>query len=369
MPLIIDSSRALRSPQDVAGLVQAVLAASPNDESDWVEWKNGLLLRDKEARVEIARHILGMANRRPEEAARHTEGCGYVVVGAEPGCCGGVVETDPADLDAGIQPYLGSDGPRWGMQYVLSQTNSVLVITVEPPRRGDRIFTLQKEYRKYAAGMVFVRRPGRTIQAQPGDIRALEDRYAAVEQPITLHVRTTGADDAAHVRSIANIDALFDAWEARRREELLPPPRAPYEPIRLKSGGDRAGAAGRPAAQAAENMHIISDVTGATSEPDDRTDDEYRKEVDQYIGKCREYYLQLAATRLVGAGDALMPLVLVNTSDRNYVDIHVEVHVPGTMAAGDPALPAAYCCHGRYHPRPEQSARTHPYGAALAAAA
>ena len=148
-----------------------------------MEWKNGLLLCEKKALVEIAKHVLGTANRLPEDAAMHVEGCGYIVVGAEPSHCQGVDEIDPADIDAGVRPYLGSGGPRWGMQYVKPQTESgsVLVITVEPPRRGDRIFTLQKKYGKYLRGAVFVRRPGRTIQAEPGDIRALEDRYAATK--------------------------------------------------------------------------------------------------------------------------------------------------------------------------------------------
>jgi hypothetical protein len=150
MPLNIDSSRALRSPQELADLVQAVIGASENDESTWVEWKNGLVLREKGTRVEITRRILGMANRPPEEAARHAGGCGYIVIGAEPGFCGGVNEIDPADLDAGLRPYLGSDGPRWSPQYVKVQGKSVLVITVDPPRRGDRSSTLQREYERFA---------------------------------------------------------------------------------------------------------------------------------------------------------------------------------------------------------------------------
>lgn len=119
MPLVIDSSRAFRSPLEVTGLVEAIVGASPNDESDWVEWKNSaLMLGQKAACFAIARHTLGMAN------------------GAEPGQCQGVTEVDPADLDAGIRPYLGSDGPRWSAQYVKPQLHggSVLVVTVE--RRG-----------------------------------------------------------------------------------------------------------------------------------------------------------------------------------------------------------------------------------------
>ena len=36
----------------------------------------------------------------------------------------------------------------------------------------------RKYFASYLAGALFVRRPCRTIQAQPGDIRVLEDRFA-----------------------------------------------------------------------------------------------------------------------------------------------------------------------------------------------
>jgi hypothetical protein len=160
-------------------LVEAVLNASENDESDWIEWKSGLDLRGKETQGTLARHILGMANRRPEHAARYAAGCGYIIVGAEPGRCAGVAEVDPAVLSQGMHPYLGAEGPGWAAQYVNRDGVSVLVVSVEPPRPGNRIFTLRKEFPKYLAGTVFVRRQGSTGQAGPDDIRALEDRFAA----------------------------------------------------------------------------------------------------------------------------------------------------------------------------------------------
>jgi hypothetical protein len=74
MPLVIDSSRAFRSPKELTDLIEAVLIASPNDEASWIEWKSGLVLTDKETRVHLARHVLGLANRPVEEAARRSLG-------------------------------------------------------------------------------------------------------------------------------------------------------------------------------------------------------------------------------------------------------------------------------------------------------
>jgi hypothetical protein len=160
MPLAVDMSSAFWSPDELAMLVEAVLNASDNDESDWIEWKSGLDLREKETQSTLARHILGMASRRPEHAARYAAGCGYIIVGAEPGRCAGVTEVDPAVLSQGMHPYLGAEGPGWAAQYVNRDGASVLVVSVEPPRLGNRIFTLCKEFPKYLAGTVFVRRQG-----------------------------------------------------------------------------------------------------------------------------------------------------------------------------------------------------------------
>jgi hypothetical protein len=43
MQLVIDSSRAFRSPKELTDLIRAILIASPNDEASWIEWKNGRL--------------------------------------------------------------------------------------------------------------------------------------------------------------------------------------------------------------------------------------------------------------------------------------------------------------------------------------
>jgi hypothetical protein len=108
----------LRSSLELTGLVTAIVAASPNDETDWLEWKSGMDLGQKDSHVTIARHILGMANRRVADAVRQAGGCGYIVIGAEPGSVAGVAEADPADLSQAVEVYLGSAGPSWGASYV-----------------------------------------------------------------------------------------------------------------------------------------------------------------------------------------------------------------------------------------------------------
>jgi len=72
--------------------------ALPDDELDWIEWKIAGDLSDKAAAGTIARHILGTANRIPDQAALHAQGCGCLVLGAQPGSLPGIVPADPANL-------------------------------------------------------------------------------------------------------------------------------------------------------------------------------------------------------------------------------------------------------------------------------
>jgi hypothetical protein len=87
-----------------------------------------------------------------------------------------------------VQSWLGTEGPAWWPHYEEEQGVPVLVVTVAAPQPGQRAFTLRKDLtvttprggsKVYPAGTIFVRYPGRTEIAGPGDIRALEDRYAA----------------------------------------------------------------------------------------------------------------------------------------------------------------------------------------------
>lgn len=102
------------------------------------------------------------------------------------------------------------------MAYVEADSKSVLVVTVEPPQPGDRMRTLNKEADRYRRGAVFVRRPGRTIPAEPQDIRALEDRFAA---PL-LEVRRDRRRERLEKISEA-LDAVFDAVRDAQPDDRL----------------------------------------------------------------------------------------------------------------------------------------------------
>ena len=219
MSLRFNTLRAPRSDQDWREFLHAVERADAEDESEWIEWKSSLDLSARATRATLARHIIGMANRRVKEAARSVEGFGYVLIGIEPGNRCGVTRVDFADLQAGIASYLGPHGPRWTARYDTENGTSVLSIIVDPPRDGDRIYHLNREFGNYRAGDIFVRKLGKTDKADPGDIDYLTRR--AESSTITRRWIIAGA--------AAVVGVSLAGWELTRTggEGTVGSPRGP----------------------------------------------------------------------------------------------------------------------------------------------
>ena len=182
MVLNVDTSRALRTPEQVLSLVQAVYDAAPEDESRAVEWKSGYAdLTSAEASFAIGRAILGLANRPVAVAAALLEGVGYVLVGVEPKSLDGQQVPDSAELLNAVRRYTGHGWPYWDARSLVLDGMNVLVVTVEPPHQGDRIALLQKSYQALRGSMVpegtvFVRQPGATERASRTELEMLQDR-------------------------------------------------------------------------------------------------------------------------------------------------------------------------------------------------
>jgi hypothetical protein len=66
------------------------------------------------------------------------------------------------------------------------------VLTVEAPRWGDPVYSLLKEFGGHKAGVVFVRRPGRTDTADPGDMRMLSNRARKATERIKVNLEFVG---------------------------------------------------------------------------------------------------------------------------------------------------------------------------------
>jgi hypothetical protein len=161
--LNVDTSRAFRTLDELTGLVKAVIAASVGtDETNWIEWKSSLDLSVAEGKFVVSKAILGFANRSVDQASLACEGAAYMLIGAEPGAAAGISEVDFATLGQRLKTYV--NGPRWSPHHIKISGATVLVFVVEPPRAGDPIHVLQKQYSghnpgsaTFNAGTVFTR--------------------------------------------------------------------------------------------------------------------------------------------------------------------------------------------------------------------
>jgi hypothetical protein len=166
---------------DLARLVGMVAAAGSAVETTELEWKREWDFGSRPRRADLARHIIGFANRDPDRAAKLFDGHAFLFIGVEPGGYGQAPRLDPADISQSLSGYTGSD-VFWHPVYVTSDQHEVLVIVVDPPRWGDPIRSLERgsldptSGRELRAGTVFVRRPGTTVAADGTDLARLRAR-------------------------------------------------------------------------------------------------------------------------------------------------------------------------------------------------
>jgi hypothetical protein len=353
--LSIDTSNPLRGTSDLRLLVNAIVAASDHDEADWIEWKSDLDLSTKEGCFPIARTILGMANRLPERAMTTCGGLGFLVVGAEPGALHGITSVDPARLDQLIEPYVGSvDGPRWTPTYIADGGKTVLVVSIEPPQPGDRIFTLRKEFDRYRSGTVFVRKQGRTAPADAEDLDALQRRLTATP-------RATGA--SLEVRAVGNVPVSWvdpgtvrpaiEQWASTRREKLVAHARAlersrqqPEKPegidLTRLSGLQATMAAMAQQQEALRRAMQQASALGSflQEEEDTRTLEEYIEHVDKWHDRLVEASFNALPGAYIGGGHGVVAFEVENLGSRFLSDVEVEVRFDFDGVSGSDEEPA-----------------------------
>lgn len=336
MTIDLDQRRAIRHP-DLIRLVRAVLAADEHDEADWIEWKSALDLTTKEGCFTIARTILGMANRLPESASKTCEGLGYVVVGAEPGQLLGITTVDPANFDQLLVPYLGGpDGPRYSPNYVTIDNATALVITVEAPEPGDRIFSLRRSFNNYSDGTVFVRKHGRTAPADSRDIDALQARLvAAVADDVELDVSLVGDVPLSWFDASTTIDVI-DSWISDRRQRMetaaQTEERRRRGEVESSTGIDAGQSVAGLLAHSADLQRTMRDgirlsaLSGLVDTEDTRTLEQYLQEVDTWATLASEQCPAVLAARYLDARRGLVAVQVHNPSGRYLSKVEVEVH-------------------------------------------
>lgn len=193
----------------------------------------------------IAKYVLGSANRSVEAALRHLGGHGLLLVGVTQGEVTGTQPPDPKDLHAGVQTYLGANGPSWDSRVIRLRDKDVLAIIVPHPGYGYGPFLCRKSGVDVEDGHIYIRVPGQTRQARATEVEMLHDRERRSVAAANLTAALTG--EVTHVdreeffghleREIDGLaSALLSSANATRARStvLVPPafgrdPRSPEE--------------------------------------------------------------------------------------------------------------------------------------------
>ncbi len=325
----IDTTRAMRTDDELRMLVEAIHGSpAGTQETNWLEWKNGLDLTKAADKFAVSKAILGFANRSVEQAQLACEGVAYMVVGVEPGAAAGVGTVDHAELGQAIKTYV--NGARWTPFYIPFEDVTVLVIVVEAPRPGDPIRTLQKTYNdgaKYnaAAGTVFHRGTAHTEPAGTGEIDMLSRRLiqGAQRPELDLALRC----DAQPITRISVEQEQLEDW--LRRHEAY---------IRANSGKlpDRPTPPARPAGPAGLVGVSAFDLSGSFGSslfgnlfaaPKDAK--EFENRVKDYLGKVRRLLLDNVVRVIVQDDDLnTVQLTVGNETDDPMSGVQLTVRIP-----------------------------------------
>jgi hypothetical protein len=276
----------MRTDNELRGLVEDIHGSpSRTQETNWVEWKNHLDITTPAGKFAVAKAIIGFSNRSVEQASRACEGVAYVVIGVEPGAADGVARDDHAKLDQGLKTFV--DGPRFHPFDVPFSDVTVLVVVVEPPRAGDRIHTLQKEFDKYRAGTIFHRGAAQSEPASPSQVRMLEERLLGGVRQQDIDLTLRGAADPLTRISVdqKQLDDWLHRHEAYVRANSGKPPNRP---------APRARPTGPQGLTGMSAFDLVGDfggslIGGLYTNPEET--EEFEKRLEGYMAKMRRLLL------------------------------------------------------------------------------
>ena len=171
---------------DLGELVRVIYSAVGANETTELEWKREWDFDSRPKRAQLAKHIVGFANRDPDRSAKVFAGHAFLLIGVGPAAIGSAPELDPAEIVQALTPYVGSE-LSWHPVYVDLGGARVLVLVVDPPLWGDPIHRLRRGSldeggRQLTAGTAYVRLPGTTVPADEDALKRLEAR-ASVPRP------------------------------------------------------------------------------------------------------------------------------------------------------------------------------------------
>lgn len=197
----LDTSVIPLGERALQGILDHVVAVGDEAEMACLEVKSPLDMSSRSTTAKIAKFLLGAANRRPHEAARHFHGYAVLVIGAQKDDAPGVPRgTEAHELEDRLRPYLGPQFPAFEFGRIgVGSEHEVLFVIAQPPEDGQPIFPCHKSYQgddrrdSLEDGAIYVRGTSNTRPARSGEVLALVERARGDgKPPIVLEVGLVG---------------------------------------------------------------------------------------------------------------------------------------------------------------------------------
>lgn len=356
----LDLQRAPTGTRAARRLVNA-LVGIPDDRAErYLEIKGRLDLREKPAAAKLAKFIIGAANRNPDTAARHFSGYGVMVIGISKGRVEGVPFVDDQQLEPMVRRYLGVDGPHWDTHWIdhSDTADKVLLVVVDPPKQGDPIYYARENGDDITSGRIYIRVPGETRQANADELDMLRRREKASAHSVKLDVSIEGKSVPVRLDVASTFDEYAEATQRGLLDALPEPEPAPDDDeLSNHDPGPRplAGTSSSVQTFASWQEQLRAHTQGAMghishldqmasamggpigfprhgTEPETRSEEQYRREVEEWSREFRNSWP--AALDLMAAYHLdLIEVRLVNRSEVDLERVKVDIHLEGPVRA------------------------------------
>lgn len=316
----IDFSRPPQGELRASELIQAVSETGDLAERHYLEIKGSRFdISKKKDKQKIAKFILGAANRDPDDAERYFQGYAVMILGVDPNHIVGVQPTEMMELEHVIRPFLGASGPKWDIIRVpvKKSDKEVLVILVDPPQFGQPPFPCRADGEGLKNGAIYIRADGATREAQADEIDMLVRRGQRTVSDVRFEVGVVGAANPFHCDRSETLDAYINEEESRLLGAL---------PIKPSPSFQNAFSS---ALSPTLLKLVSSSALDYLTIPEDRTQEEYCAEIQEWKKECGELWKTLYnhAVALFDANE----IRIENKTSTYLRQVEVKIHLPGSV--------------------------------------
>lgn len=325
----IDLSRAPRGVLAAQQLIAAVAEQGDLAERHYLELKSTLNLATKKDKEKIAKFILGAANRLPDIAATAFEGYGVMIIGVAEKSVVGIPPVEMMEISRVIQQFVGAAGPRWDILWVPieSSPNQVLVILVDPPRRGQGPFPCRANGESLTDGRVYVRADGETREAKADELDLLFQRgFAGAVVDVDFSVEVIGEVAPAFMDVARTLDEYLRS-ERQRLESAVPRKELKQREVSKSTTASVTDLAGFQSA-----LNAAASLSRAMMEPEERTEWDYLDSIDRWEARFRSAW-DKAFSKIIGSQFQPAIVKITNRTTTFFHDVELKLHLAGDVSA------------------------------------